>query len=245
MLNTVERAVQVMMTLSLHPKGLSLSEIGQEIGSNKQAVFRICQTLREFDFVRPDAQSGKLRLGSAVRRIADSVQADVDLRQLAAPVLEQLRDSTRETACLHVLLGSRRVCIAQAESLDEVRFVAELGRPFGLTGAPGKVFLAFADERKRARLRKGTRAPATGRRAISDGELQQVRSRGYAIARDETVIGVSSLSAAVRGAQNDALAAVTILGPSARLFGKRLSLHARAVCDAAERISSLVAVTTG
>jgi IclR family acetate operon transcriptional repressor len=231
MLSTVERAVQVMAALGRRPDGLTLSQLAREVGSNKQAVFRVARTLAAFHFVAADPHSGRLQLGAGLLRLADGVRADLDLRRISLPALTRLRDVTGETACLHVMFGRQRTCIVQVESRDELRWVAELGKPFPLTGAPGKTFLAFLPE--------VARSPRLRPVAVAD-ELARVRRQGYAVARDETVAGVSSVSAPVFDASGRVVAAATLLGPSSRLTREVLGRHAGAVCEAARRISALL-----
>jgi DNA-binding IclR family transcriptional regulator len=228
MLSTVERAVQVMSAMSRYPDGLSLGELAREVGSNKQAVFRITKTLAAYDLVASDAKTGKLHLGAGLLRLADAIAPQFDLRKIAVPVLSQLRTQTGETACLHVRFGKGRVCIAQVESRHELRWIAELGKPLPLTGAPGKVFQAFPRESRRSRSREG-----------KESGLEIVRKLGYAVARNETVAGVSSISAPVFDQSRSVVAAVTVMGPSAR-FGTDLRTHASAVSKAAKKISDLL-----
>jgi IclR family acetate operon transcriptional repressor len=245
MLSTVERTVHVMTALSLQPEGLTLSELARHIGSNKQAVFRISKTLASFHLVATDPRTGRLRLGAGLLRLADTIRPDLDLRQIALPALMELRDATGETACLHVTFGTERMCIAQVESRDELRWVAEIGKPFPLTGAPGKTFLAYLPEPGRARRSagSGTAAGKSAGQTPLARELQKVRNDGYAVARDETIPGVSSVSAPVRDSSKAVIAAVTILGPSSRLSRDTQSQHARSVVAAATRISALLGGT--
>jgi DNA-binding IclR family transcriptional regulator len=68
--------------------------------------------------------------------------------------------------------------------------------------ANGKVFLAY-----------GTPPPK---------KLAQVRARGFATSIDELELGLSALAAPVFGPRGEALAALSISGPSARLTSERI-----------------------
>jgi DNA-binding IclR family transcriptional regulator len=243
MLSTVERAIQMMASLGVHPEGMTLSELAREIGSNKQAVFRLAKTLAAFQFVANDQRSGKLRLGLGLSRLADAARSELDLRQIALPELTKLRDQTGETACLHVMFGYQRMCIAQVESQDELRWVADVGKPFPLSGAPGRVFLAFLPEKDGVRLRAASavKSPKSMENLPPhdwEREVAKVRRNGYAIARNETVSGVSSISAPIVDTSGRAIAAVTIIGPSQRLPPDRLQAQAEKVRESAGQISN-------
>ena len=194
MLKTVGRAIELLSVSGVSPHGLSLSELAREMRVNKQAVFRLAKTLAAFHFVAQNPSNGKLRLGAGLLRLADTIRPELDLRQIALPALTRLKDLTGETACLHTMFGAnQRVCIFQVESNDEIRWTAEVGRPFPITaGAPGKVFLAFMPERGCQRLLKKmplvrmTSDSIIDRKQLSS-EIRKVRRDGYATARNETI----------------------------------------------------------
>jgi DNA-binding IclR family transcriptional regulator len=128
--------------------------------------------------------------------------------------------NTGETACLHVMFGNERMCIAQIESEDELRWAADAGKPFPLSGAPGRVFLAFLPAGKRSRLMNSSSTKRS--KSAWDREIAKVRHDGYAIAKNETVSGVSSVSAPILDASGAAIAAVTVIGPSKRFPSDRM-----------------------
>ena len=79
--------------------------------------------------------------------------------------------------------------------------------------ANGKCFLAYA-----------TPAPKA---------LQHVRARGFATSIDELEVGLTALAAPVFGPQGEALAALSISGPSARLTPDRIAQLAPLLIDEA------------
>ena len=83
--------------------------------------------------------------------------------------------------------------------------------------ANGKCFLAY-----------GTPAPK---------ELQHVRARGFATSIDELEVGLTALAAPVFGPQGEALAALSISGPSARLTPDRIAQLAPLLIDEANTLA--------
>ena len=65
--------------------------------------------------------------------------------------------------------------------------------------------------------------PRLRRREELTPELQGVRARGYATSIDELELGLSALAAPVFGPGGDAIAALSISGPSARLTSDRIA----------------------
>jgi IclR family transcriptional regulator, KDG regulon repressor len=110
-----------------------------------------------------------------------------------------------------------------------------------VTGAAGRVFLAFMAKQERTRfLNKGWTAltPHT----VTDRErvnrlIRSVRRDGFAVARDETVTGTAAVSAPIRDGGGRVAAAITLLGPSSRLTRRRLLEQAPVVCNAAIEVS--------
>ena len=94
--------------------------------------------------------------------------------------------------------------LAQEDTAHFVGVTDWVGRKVSFEhAANGKVFLAY-----------GT-PPAK--------ELAQVRARGFATSIDELELGLSALAAPVFGPEGEALAALSISGPSARLNSDRIA----------------------
>ena len=89
--------------------------------------------------------------------------------------------------------------------------------PFELA-ANGKVFLAFGD-------------------AAADDARSTIRARGYATSIDELELGLTALAAPVFGRDGDALAALSISGPTARLTSERIAQLAPLLIDEANTLA--------
>ena len=113
--------------------------------------------------------------------------------------------------------------LAQEDTAHYVGVTDWVGRrvPFELA-ANGKCFLAFG-------------AAESG--DADEAELQRVRARGYATSIDELELGLSAVAAPVIGPAGDALAALSISGPSARLTSERIARLAPLLVDEARRLA--------
>jgi DNA-binding IclR family transcriptional regulator len=244
LLKTVNRALKLLFILGANPDGLNLSELAKAGCTNKQDVFRLVKTLTRFQFVQTDAKLRKVTLGPGILTLAEMVKPQLDLRQISVPLLTKLRDDTGETACLHFMIGDKRMCAVQVESRDELRCVANIGEELPLTtGAPGRVFLAYLPEQERNRLLahigRATKETVTDKYRLNR-MIAATRRNGFTIARNETVHGMAAVSAPVFGASGQMVAAITILGPSPRLTKGRLNGHSSRVCEAARRLSTVL-----
>jgi DNA-binding IclR family transcriptional regulator len=240
MLKTVGRALQLLNILGVTGE-MTLGELARELGTNKQDAFRLVKTLVDFQFVSRNSRTGKVKIGIGFTRLADLIKPSFDLRQIALSALTQLRDKTGETACLHIMSGDSRACILQVESKAELRCVAKIGKALPLTtGSAGRVFLAHMPDLERVRLLKRL-TPLTPESVVDlsrvNRMIRNAQRDGYAIARNETVLGMAACSAPVFDLSGNAIAAVTILGPSQRLTKSRLIGFSGAVREAARCVS--------
>jgi DNA-binding IclR family transcriptional regulator len=139
--------------------------------------------------------------------------AGVGLVEQARPVLEGLRDESRESTQLYVREGEHRVCVASVERVTGLRDTVPVGAVMPLSrGSAGKVLLAWAP------------AGVDGRPDAA--ELRGIRIRGWAESVAEREAGVASVSAPVFGEDGRLRAAVSVSGPISRLGespGQRLS----------------------
>lgn len=131
------------------------------------------------------------------------------LADVARPALEQLRDTTGESVQLYVRRGDRRLCVASLESPHGLRTMVAVGELLPLeVGSAGKV------------LR---------------GE-PEARRRGWAQSVEEREPGVASVSAPVRDAAGDVVAAISVSGPVGRTTRSPGRRYAEAVMDAARAV---------
>jgi DNA-binding IclR family transcriptional regulator len=103
--------------------------------------------------------------------------------------------------------------------------------------ANGKVFLAFGAVPRSARLERLTE------RTIVDpvrlqAELDGIRGRGWASAIDELELGLSALAAPVHGPGRQAVAALSVSGPTIRLTRSRIDRLAPFLLEQARVLSA-------
>jgi DNA-binding IclR family transcriptional regulator len=237
-----DRCLAILELLSLHPRGLTLSEIHRELGVSKNMVFRVLGDLSARGYAwRTEGKSyvlGRRLLDLAVPRVGDKNLVDE-----AAPEIRALRDACGEGAGLLVPSGAEAVLVYFQPSRHPVRTIYDLGLRIGLhSNAPGKVFLAFGDEaerRERLRLQTLKRFNArtiTDRRAL-EAHLEGARRKGYTVDRAEELEGIHCVAAPVYDSDGRLVAAVVLTGPSERIPVSRLDGLGRKTAAAAARIT--------
>ena len=146
--------------------------------------------------------SGRYRLGLRLFEIGQLAVDRLMLRELALPVLGELREVLRETAQLAVPVGADVLYVDRLESSGAgTMFHTELYRRGpGHSSSAGKAMAAFNPTMERAILARGftRRTPFT----IVDPAryrqvLRQVRIDGVAASREEHTMGLSSVAAPI------------------------------------------------
>lgn len=238
----VERAVRVLRALQ-GGGGRRLSDLSQDLGLSMSTLSELLATLEDSAMVERDPVSRAFRLGPAVVELGLAARRDLGITRAARRDLDWLRDTTEETAILHVPSGAEAVIVDATESWHQLKVVAPVGHRLpALAGSVAKVLLAAApDERLLAALGPGPLRAFTGK-SITDqdayrAELRLVRQRGYAIDDEEYLPGTRAVSAPVTGEAGDTVAVITVAGASSRVGRGQLRPLAGQVTAAAARVS--------
>jgi IclR family transcriptional regulator, KDG regulon repressor len=238
----VERGVELLFRLADHRDGASLQQLAAEIGCSKSTVHRLLATLEGLGVAERDARPGFYRLGRRARDLARGGWGDRDLRRIALPYMEALRDESEETVTLHLVDGADHVVIEQCESPQEIRRSLQLGqRTPLLRGATAKAILAFLPPADAARIVSEVRGSEDS--GPSQAELHDIRSLGYAFSISERLAGGSSISVPIHDRAGRVCAALSISGPSFRFTTARAIRCAPALVRAAAEVSAALGYT--
>jgi IclR family acetate operon transcriptional repressor len=229
-----------MRHLADSPGGLTLTEVAEAAKLPPSTTHRLLTTLESERFVRPDAQAGVWRIGVAAFFVGSAFARSRDKLSLTRPFLNRLMEQSGETANLYVESDGETVCIGQIESRHAMRAITGVGGRVMLhCSAVGKALLAHMEPARRAKLLpRPMLAPVTAatitRRDQLERALEQVRALGYAVDDEEHALGLRCVAAPVFDEHGQAVAAMSISGPSARIPQARLAELGGAVAQAAQ-----------
>ena len=212
----VERAFTVLDALADGGE-LGTNEIARRTGINASTVSRLLATLASARFVEHIPESGRYRLSLRLIELGNAVLARLDLRTLARPHLQALVRETGETATLSAPGEHDAITVDFAHSSSVVQSVAQLGRPsVGHATAAGKVMLAFGDVELPAEPFTAftPRTITTRERLVK--ELERVRGRGFAEAREEREEGLAAVAAPVWDSRGALAGIIGVQGPASR-----------------------------
>lgn len=201
---------------------LSLAELVTRVKIAKSTVFRILNTLHHLGYVWRDEQHRTYAVSPRLGELSHSVDWSTVLLPIAAPYMTRLRTEFGETVNLARLDLDRIVYLEVVESEHPLRLCERKGGwEYAHASALGKAILAFSPESAAATLLESTPLPKLTERTITEPaefrkELGRVRQRGYALDREEARVMACCIAAPIIGGDGQALAAISISGPSSR-----------------------------
>ncbi|MGQ0575463.1 MAG: IclR family transcriptional regulator [Pseudonocardia sp.] len=224
---------------------LGATRVSQLLGVAKSTASRMLAALAAGGLLERSG-NGRYRLGLRLFEIGQLAVDRLMLRELALPVLGELREVLRETAQLAVPVGADVLYVDRLEvSGVGTMFHTEMYRRGpGHSSSAGKVMAAFNPPMARAIMDRGfvRRTPFT---IVDPGRyqqvLRQVRVDGYAVSREEHTMGMSSIAAPVlvrRGDRQLAVAAISVVGSTSRVLGPRKVAVVQTVRRAAATVST-------
>lgn len=222
-IRVLDRAIRVLFLLS-DGKPRNLNEISEEISLSPSTTFRLLSTLSYYHFVKRDERMVQYRLGLACLTLARGFQDSNDLRTVALPELEALRDITKETVHLALLDNLEVIYIEKLPGLHAIGLMSSRvgGRsPVHCTGL-GKMFLAnFKPDQVLAFIEKFG-LPRYTETTITDPDelishLEQIRLQGYAFDKGEHEPDVRCIAAPIYNSEGQTIAALSVSGPAIRL----------------------------
>ena len=239
----LDRTLDILETLSSSPKGLTLSELSQQLEVPKNAVFRITQTLMARRYLSRDVETMAFQLTGQWLRLATPRMGGMSLAALARPAMSALRDETGETVQLGVLSGMEGTVIEQVEGSQPLRIVVDLGLRFNLhDNAPGKLLLAHLADNKRDQVLSQLRLTASTPRTITtkaglSEECERIVSQGYSIDYAEADEGIHCVAAPIVSGFEGVVAALWVSGPAKRLPRSRFRELGAQVKAAGKQVS--------
>ncbi len=239
----VQRVLSLLRAFPEENPKRSLTELSAAVGLNKATAHRMLSVLEREGFVYRSPETGEFQLGSEMIVLGARALKAVDIRAAARQELRNLAKETGEDATLEILVN------AEVLILDEVRGrgLLVLGTEIGTrwpahATATGKVLLANADI---ALAAVSDELSALTKHTIVSWDrwketLSDVREKGFATNSEELEYGYTSIAAPVRDPEGRAKAAISVGGSVERVTADRIPTLAKAVQEAASRISERI-----
>ena len=223
---SIDRAFSILELLSSFPKGLPLSEIVLRTSLNKTTVHRILSSMKERSYIEQDSESGYYKLGVALIALAGSYFNQLDLKNVAEPVMRRLSDTLGVTLYLAVLRDGEAVYLDKVERFDGFRRFDIIGRhvPVHCTSL-GKALIMEMDKKDVLKILEYKPPVKKTEKTITDAEkilenLDTCRKRGWSSDLEEHEKGVTCAGAPIKDYKGRTVAAISAVWKSAFPPGK-------------------------
>ncbi len=240
----IRRAIHVLRVLGDRGE-LSTSALAHETGLTVATASRMVKALVAEGMVRRNPVTEGYHLGARTALLGQAAHEVLGL-EMALPVMRELRERTGESVNLAVRDDAESVVLLRVQSTLPLRFEQRVGARFPLySTASGKAILAFAtdaDTYLRAlparlpRIAPGTIATSARLRR----DLEQTRSRGYAIDQEENVEGVRCIGAPVLDDRGTPIAALVLQAPGVRMREPRIEQLGPVVAQVAGELAHVI-----
>ncbi|ELY62934.1 IclR family transcriptional regulator [Natrinema versiforme] len=219
-IQSVETAFEILDYLQ-HNEEAGVTEIADALSVSKSTAHGHLSTMESIGHVVK--VDGTYRVGLSFLELGHHARSRYNLYESAKAEADQLAEMTGERCQIMVPEGHHGVYIYQTAGEQAVRTDSHIGSTVDLhCTAVGKCYLANLPEDELEAylddvgLAEQTEHTITDREAFRD-ELETVRQQGYALNREERIIGMRAVGAPIVTDQNDVLGAISVSVPTTRI----------------------------
>lgn len=220
-MTSLARGLAVLSCFAEHRKPMTISQAAQRTGITRASVRRCLHTLVKLGYAVQDEQRFSLRPKALA--LGYAYLSSSSLSMTAQPLLDQIRDTLRESCSLGVIDGDEICYVGRSEIARIMSVALRVGSRLPLyCTSMGRVLLAQQPlAEQQAYLERTPLLQRTSRTQVAPAELLEtlarVRDQGYAIVDQELEIGLRSIAVPVFGLSGTAMAAINIGTQSARV----------------------------
>jgi IclR family transcriptional regulator, KDG regulon repressor len=251
-IEAITRAVNLLRQFTRKTPRRSVDELSRALRNSASLTRRMLRTLEQHRLVRcTDAASETYELGLAWLHFADIRRRQVDMRQLALPVMRRVRDAVNETVILSIRVGYRRINVDYVESTQALRRLTQLGFEAPLhIGAAGRTLMAGLspdqiDDYCRQVPLVGFRSDVAIDKPTLLRELIRTRRQGFTISFREITSDTAAVAAPIFDHTRAVVAALTISCPDDRFTPGLRQAKIAQVMRGAEEVSLALGFNPG
>ena len=188
--SVVGRASALLGAFDARHLSMGVSELSRRSGLAKSTTARLAAELTEHGFLER-TNGTDLKLGTELFELGELASLQRKLREVALPYMADLRQVSRQTVHLAVLVDTEVMYVEIVRSRDAPRMPSEVGgRLPAHSAAVGKALLAFSPDSVVQAVIDGGLRPVGPRTITSPGlflrELRRIKEAGIAYEHEES-----------------------------------------------------------
>jgi DNA-binding IclR family transcriptional regulator len=224
---SIDRAFDIIETLSTEPKGLGVTELAKRLDLHKSTTHRLLATLVQRGYVSRQ-ENGVYQFGLKAIELASYYINSLELQTEARPYIAQITTELGLTAHLGVLEGDQVVYIERMDVLSGIKLYSQIGlRMHSYCSSLGKCLLSAFDARTLAKVMANCSFNKFTPHTIGSldeliVELKRTRRRGWAIDNLEYSLNNRCIGAPIYDYRGEIVAAISASGPPTVLTEERI-----------------------
>jgi len=238
------RAFAILEEVARHREGIGLADLSKLVGLHNSTTFHLAKTMVSLGYMRQEKTTKRYRIGRPLFALAASALDEIEMVNVATPVLEDLSRETGESSHFAVRMGDAVVVIARTSGPGAFHLTDRVGvvRPAHCT-ALGKVILASLHPDQLERFLERVELKPSTAHSITEipvllREIAEIRRSGIAYDDGEFNLEVRCVAVPVKDFTGQIIGALGISGPIWRLSNQVMQNRAKIVQAAAARLAA-------
>lgn len=244
-IKSLDRAMEVLERLS-EMGGSTLSGLASDLDQSPATVYRVLVTLQGRGIVDFEADQQLWHIGAGAFLIGSRFLRRTSLVDRARPILRDLMEATGETANLGVQQGGSVLFVSQVETHASIRAFFPPGTmsPLHASGI-GKALLAQMPPDRLDRYLEGNLLTSFTQHTLTAPDdlrrdLVAIKGRGYSIDAEEKNLGMRCIAAAIYDVHGEAVAGISVSGPTSRIEDQSIARLGERVIRAADALTRAI-----
>ena len=242
-IQSLGRAFGILEEVARHRDGIGLADLSRLVGLHNSTTFHLAKTMAALGYVRQEKDTKRYRIGRPLFALAASALDEIEMINVATPILEELARQTGECSHFAVRMGDAIVVIARTSGPGAFQLADRVGvvRPAHCT-ALGKAILAALPPDQLAGLLKRTGLKPSTEKSITEipvllREIEEIKRTAIAFDDGEFNLEVRCIAVPVKNFTGKVIGALGVSGPVWRLSNQAVKSRAKIVQEAAARLS--------
>lgn len=237
----LDRAAAILGAFDPTHRELTLAALVARSGLPRSTTHRTAEKMIRLGWL--DKPADRYRIGNRLFEISSLAPIRHELREAVLPFLQDLHNAAKTTVQLGVLDGTQVLVVDKVTGHRPMPMLSQAGGtiPAYCSGL-GRAILAYSDQAVIDAVLDGDLPARTPRTLTSPvaimRELTAIPEQGWAVDREEGVIGVTCVAAPIFGPLSHVVAALSVTGPSKVVRTDRIGPAVRMAAAAASRAYS-------
>jgi IclR family pca regulon transcriptional regulator len=246
----LERGLAVIRSFSAEAPSLTIAQVAERTELTRAAARRYLMTLEVLGYVLQEGD--RFSLTPRLLDLGFTYLSTLDVTSVVQPFMEQVTEALHESCSVSVLDEHDIVYIARraAKRIMSINLAPGSRLPAHATSM-GKVLLAYLPTNELERYFASVERKALTENTIVDEKalrtvLEEVRGNGWAVADEESELGVRSAAAPLVGRDGEVHAAINVSAHAARVsLGQLKADYLPVLLEAARGISKALGARGG